>query len=124
MELLKLLELVAASWYIAYVLTNKGGPFNLFMRAREAGGGLWHGRVYNVKYTVATKEDGVVPTPTKEYGGEMIVPGLMDCIICMLPYTSLLLWLINSDYLTIPFAIAGLALWAHSYTGWIHFGGK
>jgi len=118
--LLHLIELVAASWYIAYVLTNKGGPLNLFARAREAGGGRWHGRIDSkaIAYTnPVTKEIDFTTTQTE-------VPGLMDCIVCMLPYVALILWLIDSPYLTIPFAIAGLGLWAHSYTGWIHFGGK
>jgi len=113
--LIKVAELVAATWYLSYVLTNKGGPLNLFARAREAGGGRWHGRT--IEWTINKS-----PTaPTYEQNGQ---PGLLDCIICIAPYVALVLWLINSDYLTIPFAIAGLALWAHSYTGWIHFGGK
>lgn len=117
-NLIKLIELVAASWYVAYILTNKGGPFNWFARAREAGGGRWHGR------TTEWIKNEPPKAPTYESVGQ---PGLMDCIVCMLPYVGLGAWLLDEAGLSIllmPFAIAGLALWAHSYTGWIHFGGK
>lgn len=115
--LIKVIELVAATWYISYVVTNKAGPFRIFTRAREWREGKWHGR------TSTPKSISIVENKARtEY--EITHDGLLDCIICMSPYVALLLWLINSDYLTVPFAIAGLALWAHSYTGWIHFGGK
>jgi hypothetical protein len=114
--LLKILELVAASWYMAYVLTNKGGPFNLFARAREWRGGRWHGRTTGYDIRI---DDGKTPIPMYD--------GLMDCIICMLPYVALGWWLVDqagAGVVMLPFAISGLALWAHAYTGWIHFGGK
>lgn len=122
MELLKLIELVAASWYVAYVLINKGGPFNWFARAREWREGRWHGRT--TTFHVYTHE------PITKQQQETIVKGesgLLDCIICILPYVGFGWWLIDqvgADVVMIPFAISGLALWAHSYTGWIHFGGK
>jgi hypothetical protein len=118
--ILKVLELVAASWYVAYVLTNKGGPFNAFARVREWRGGRWHGRFIDFK--LIKNEPQYAPVYE-----EQTMPGLMDCIVCMLPYVALGWWLIDqagAGVVLLPFAISGLALWAHSYTGWIHFGGK
>lgn len=107
-QVLFVIELVAAAWYLAFVLTKMGGPFQLFDKAREWQGGRWHGRTggWYINYPEKT----------------LMHDGLMDCIICLMPYISfglLLLHHFHLDLLFLPFSMAGLALWAHSSFGWL-----
>lgn len=48
----------------------------------------------------------------------MPLGGLTSCIICLSPYVALALLLIGSNVVTDAFAVAGVALLAHSYSGW------
>jgi len=115
-RLIKIIEWVAASWYLAFVLTNKAGPFNLFTRAREWHEGKWHGRTFYWNPQIDHRTEKIFNND-----------GLMDCIICLLPYVGFGWWLVDQagfEVVMMPFAIAGLALWAHGYTGWVHLGGK
>lgn len=44
--------------------------------------------------------------------------GLTSCIICLSPWIALLLWLVPDGIIVWAFAAAGLALLAHSFSGW------
>ena len=44
--------------------------------------------------------------------------GLTSCIICLAPWVAAALYLLHIDALTNVLAIAGVALWAHSYSNW------
>lgn len=46
--------------------------------------------------------------------------GLASCIICLLPWVALILRLIGRNIVFDAFAIAGVALLLHGYTGWRH----
>lgn len=50
--------------------------------------------------------------------------GLTSCIICFSFWAALILRLIGSNVVTDAFAIAGVALWIHAYSSWVHIGGK
>lgn len=103
----ELLKLAAACWYVSYIVTNKPGLFGIFERLREFKGGRWHGRTY--EYDIRSSDPKV----------KMLQPtGLLDCIICLAPYVALVLVLIGANVVTDAFAVAGVALWVHSYSGW------
>lgn len=44
--------------------------------------------------------------------------GLTNCIICLMPWICLVLWLVPDGVIIWAFASAGLGLLLHSYTGW------
>lgn len=44
--------------------------------------------------------------------------GLTSCIICLAPWTALVLWLLPDGVIIWAFAAGGLALLLHSYSGW------
>lgn len=44
--------------------------------------------------------------------------GLTSCIICLMIWTALALRLIGHNIVTDALAVAGVALWLHSFTGW------
>lgn len=44
--------------------------------------------------------------------------GLTSCIICLAPWTALALWLLPDGVIIWAFAAGGLALLAHSFSGW------
>jgi len=46
--------------------------------------------------------------------------GLTTCIICLSVWVALVLRLIGANVVTDALAIAGVALFLHSYTGWRH----
>ncbi len=46
--------------------------------------------------------------------------GLTSCIICLSVWVALVLRLIGANVVTDALAIAGVALWIHSYSGWRH----
>jgi hypothetical protein len=46
--------------------------------------------------------------------------GLTACIICLSIWVSLALLLIGANIVTDAFAVAGVALWAHAYSSWVH----
>lgn len=50
--------------------------------------------------------------------------GLTTCIICLSIWIALILRLIGSNVVTDAFAIAGVALWIHAYSSWVHIGGN
>lgn len=117
-RLLFVLELTAAAWYLAFVITKFGGPFQVFDRMREWRGGKWHGRTEQTLLELRNKSTGELQDTVKELNKD----GLMDCIICLMPYISLAILVVhyfNFDILFLPFSIAGLALWLHGFTGWI-----
>lgn len=102
----EMLKLVAAAWYIAYAVTSTAGPFGVFERVRDWRDGRWHGRTMG--WHIEHKEQ--VP----------MSDGLLDCIICLAPWVALILRLIGANIITDAFAIAGIALLLHGYTGWRH----
>jgi hypothetical protein len=106
---LELIELSAATWYIAYAVTKTHGPFGIFEKLREFKGGRWHGRT--IKWI--EQPPGVVPT-FLQTGND----GLLDCIICLSIWVALVFTLLTRHSIIDAFAVAGLALWAHGYFGW------
>lgn len=111
MNLQEWLYYAAAAWFVAYVITSNAGPFGVFIRLREWRGGQWHGR----------RGHELVTTPGEPNAAYLPVKnGLLDCIICTMPYAALILRLIGANVIIDAFAIAGLALMLHGYTGWRH----
>lgn len=104
----------AAAWFVAYAVTKTSGPFHVFVLIREFGGGRWHGRT--MKWVSNDSGDGraTMAAYTPEHNG------LLDCIICLMPYVALVLRLIGQHVLIDALAIAGVALWLHGFTGWRH----
>lgn len=80
----QLVTFAAATWYLAYAVTQTHGPFGVFEWLRA----------------------------------HIPLGGLMVCIICLSVWVALVLRLIGSNPITDALAIAGIALWAHSYFGW------
>jgi len=117
MTLFDFLKLAAACWYVSYIVTNKPGLFGIFERLREFKGGRWHGRKTAPEYVVTLSANTSYET-TELKGGERIHDGLLDCIICLAPYVALALLLIGANVVTDAFAVAGVALMLHSYSGW------
>lgn len=113
-ELLFIVGLVSAAWYLAFAV-GMSGPFQVFDKLREWRGGRWHGRTVKPTAIGIKNGKGFVEN-------EIQHDGLMDCIICRMPYIALMLLIahhFNLDLLYWAFSIAGLALWAHSTFGWI-----
>jgi cell division protein FtsW (lipid II flippase) len=113
-----LLKYAAATWAICYMVTKTHGPFGIFERLREFKGGRWHGR---------TVKQGIVDTRINEVGGtDMLVGdvvqenGLLDCIVCLSIWVAMALLLIGANIVTDAFAVAGVALWIHAYSSWVH----
>lgn len=103
------LKLAAACWAISYMVTKTHGPLGIFERLREFKGGRWHGR------TIRWIENPMPKSPTYEQVGH---DGLLDCIICLSIWVAMALVLIGANVVTDAFAVAGCALWAHSWMGW------
>ncbi len=106
-----LLLMIAAVWYLAFVLTKMGGPFGMFDKLRERKQGRWHGRTFYWNPAIDHRTEKIFNRD-----------GLLDCIVCLMPYIGagvLLLHHFRLDLIYYPFSIAGLALWAHGLTGWI-----
>lgn len=106
---------VAATWYMAYAVTKTHGPFGIFERLREFKGGRWHGRTYHL---ASSQEDGrpIEYTPVK------MSNGLLDCIICLMPWLALVVIYLQTGRVLLleALAVAGVALWIHGYTNWVH----
>lgn len=115
----ELLTLAASSWYIAFVVTSTAGPLQIFYHLREWRGGWWHGRRGEPTYARWTDPDGITHETEKIYPSN----GLLDCIICLSIWVALILRLIGSNVVTDAFAIAGVALWIHAYSNWVHVKG-
>ena len=114
MSLQDWLYYAAAAWFVAYTVTKMHGPFRVFVRLREWRDGRWHGRHFRlVKVEV---ESDLSATWTQESMND----GLLDCIICLMPWVALILRLIGANVILDAFAIAGIALMLHGYTGWRH----
>lgn len=116
MTFFDLLIYAAAAWYIAYVLTATEGPGGVFLWIREH---VWHGRhgyiTHHVMWNAGEPQPPVPePTPVKN--------GLLDCIICLSIWVALILVLIGMNVVTQAFAVAGIGLWLHSYSGWRYSG--
>jgi len=112
-----LLKYAAATWAICYMVTKTHGPFGIFERLREFKGGRWHGRKgagKAVTYNPITKEEKTA------YEIPAVKDGLLDCIICLSIWVAIALLLIGANIVTDAFAVAGVSLWAHSYTNWVH----
>jgi hypothetical protein len=88
MNILRFVEIALASWYVAFIITNTTGPFNIFK----------HIRTY------------------------LTLGGLTNCIICLIPWIALGLWLLPDGVVTWALASAGLGLAVHSSSGW-RYGG-
>lgn len=97
MQSFDLIYYAAAAWYLAYVLTKSSGPFGIIEKLREWRDGSWHGRI-------RTETDSI--------------SGLFDCIICTMFWAAVVFRLVGHNVVTDAFAIAGAALWIHSFTGW------
>lgn len=111
-ELLFIVGLVSAAWYLAFAV-GMSGPFQVFDKLREWRGGRWHGRTEEQFINGGKYDQGGMGIYNKD--------GLMDCLVCRMPYIALMLLIahhFNLDLLYWPFSIAGLALWAHSTFGW------
>lgn len=115
-NLILVAEMVTATWYLAFVVTKMGGPFQWFTRARDYRGGRWHGRT----------EDGIaLPEnydPKSQNWRRFNRDGLLDCIICMMPYVAVMvigLHHFQLDILYYPFSLAGAALMLHGFSGWL-----
>jgi hypothetical protein len=111
MNILRFVEIALASWFLAFALTNTHGPGGIFEWVREH---VWHGRT---KIEVPTSVDG--KPYTKWIPGKN---GLLDCIICLIPWIALGLWLLPDGVVTWALASAGLGLAVHSSSGW-RYGG-
>jgi hypothetical protein len=117
MNLQDWLYYAAAAWFVAYVVTKTSGPFDVFVQLREWRGGRWHGR-----HGAVHRQGWIDENEQLHYTAESFVDdnGLLDCIICTMPYVALILRLIGANVVFDAFAIAGLALMLHGYTGWRH----
>jgi len=115
MQPLDWLYYAAAAWFIAYAVTKTSGPFQVFIWIREFADGRWHGRT--MKWVTKEPGDGHALL-TADY-----IPnhdGLLDCIICLMPYVALVMRLVGANVVMDALAIAGVALWLHGFTGWRH----
>lgn len=115
------LKLAAAVWYIAYSVTKTHGPFGIFERLREFRGGRWHGRgksIISVTYDPDAPLTKGLPPNSRVIGEDNPKDGLLDCIICLSIWVALALVLIGANVVTDAFAVAGVALWVHSFSGW------
>ena len=119
----ELLYYAAASWAIAFMATSTDGPFGIFARAREWRSGRWHGRIQEPEMVVTTSANTSYEQ-TQVKGGEVKYHGLLDCVICLMFWIALILHFIGVNIVTDAFAIAGIALWVHAYSSWVHIGGK
>lgn len=113
---LDLITLAAASWYVAYVLVKTHGPMSIFERMREFKRGRWHGRTLQPDFF----EDG----KPRLHGNGINNDGLFDCIVCTMFWVAQVAAFVTGHSILDGLAVAGIALWIHSYSGWIHFGGK
>lgn len=85
---MELLIQALATWYIAYALTATHGLFGMFDKLRAA--------------------------------DQRIGLKLLKCIVCTAVWVALgiaLLWTV-APFVVHVFAVAGLAMLAHKYTGW------
>lgn len=108
----------AAAWAVSYMLTSTQGAGGMFVKLREWRKGKWHGRIYNPEYTISTLSNSLVPEPDRVLGGDIKYHGLLDCIICTMPWVALILHIIGVNIITDALAIAGIALWVHGFTNW------
>lgn len=113
MEILRLIEIALAGWYISNAVTNTHGPGGVFEWIREH---VWHGRT---RYADGALMHGytVIREDIKQ-----VHNGLLDCIICLMPWMCLILWLVPDGIIVWAFASAGLALLLHGYTNWRYNG--
>lgn len=108
-----LLTLASAVWYWSYVLTSSDGPLGVFQKAREWRKGAWHGRRSGSIELVRNETLEIASTKTISP-----VSGLLDCIICTAIWVGVVFTLAPHGWLTDASAVAGVALFLHSYTGW------
>lgn len=113
-------RIIAALWYICYVLTKMAGPFFIFVRLRDFRGGHWHGRSPSI---VVGTYDPDAPGGTRIIGKDPILDGALDCIVCIAPYVAvgIFAWVhfLPQFILVIDvFAACGLMLWVHGFTQW------
>lgn len=108
---IELVIYAAACWYIAYAVTQTHGPFGVFVKLRDFKGGRWHGRYRKVIGTGKDSEGNIFDKVT-------IDDGLLDCIICAMFWLGQGMALVNHNSFIDGLAVAGVALWAHSYFGW------
>jgi len=81
-----LIRLAAATWYIAYAVSNTAGPFSVFVWIRE----------------------------------HLPLGGLTACIICLSVWVAWALLAVGANFIVDGFAVAGVALWIHAYSNWVH----
>lgn len=123
-DILTLIELAFATWYVSYAVTSSHGPYNVFEWIREH---VPHGR---------TSQSSANPRMHGWPEGEPIPPdikksiitydhnGLLDCPVCLAFWVALLLVWVTTGRIDIvqSLAVAGAAMLAHSWSGW-RFGG-
>lgn len=114
MEIIRLIEIALAGWCIAHALTNTHGPGGVFDWIRENIPHGRHGVDAGVHYNTQTGTLLSQPPPLQN--------GLLDCIICLMPWICVLLWLVPDGIILWAFASAGLALLLHGFTGWRYNG--
>jgi hypothetical protein len=108
-----LLKYAAATWAICYMVTKTSGPLGIFERLREFKGGRWHGRTLFPTKIIMDGENSRVEN-------EIQKDGLLDCIICLSIWVAMALLLIGPNIVTDAFAVAGVSLWVHAYSSWVH----
>lgn len=109
MTLPDLLILALATWRFAYMLVKEDGPGQCFTRLRKRVG------VFEMDKQDPTK--GMVTERLARNG----IAEMFLCVNCMSVWTAALcLVVINTPLYPLVYvlAISGLALMAHSYTGW------
>lgn len=107
-----LVILALATWYAAYAVTSTHGPGGVFDWVREH---VWHGRHGVDTSTKFDSNTGVAlstPPPLRN--------GLLDCPICLAFWVALILVTVTLGHIDLvqTLAVAGLAMLAHSASGW------
>lgn len=110
----RLIILACATWYLSYSMTNTDGLFGVFAWLRENWPHILGGR------TQTLKSSRIIDATTipKKTADEYLKDGLFDCIICTAVWVGIILSLLTGGDILTGVAAAGLALLAHSFTGW------
>mgnify|MGYP001613323244 CR=1 FL=1 len=116
MDVLALLKLAAATWYVAYVLTSSDGPGGVFAWIREH---VWHGRHGVADIAQITERDNTGAI-LNTYKTKPHYPrnGLLDCPVCLSIWVAIILLLVPDGIIVQALAVAGIAMWAHGFTNW------
>lgn len=98
-----LVILALATWYAAFAVTSTHGPGGVFDWVREH---VWHGR----RGVMLAEHGQTLPAHN----------GLLDCPICLAFWVALILVTVTIGHVDLvqTLAVAGLAMLAHSASGW------